>query len=199
MNSICGIYKITSPSKRIYVGQSVDIKSRWRAYKNETNNGQTLLERSFKKYGYDNHKFEILQVCTKEELNNLEIYYIQLFDTFDGKFGLNLKGGGQSGGICSEAVKDKLRKPKPESSKEKYRQAALNRPPVSAATREKHRKRMLGNQYLLGISYKGKSPTQEVRDKISKTLSVSITGINNPNYRHGRDCKQPQSKPDAKT
>lgn len=28
-----GIYKITSPSNRIYIGQSIDIEARWKSYK----------------------------------------------------------------------------------------------------------------------------------------------------------------------
>lgn len=30
MEKKCGIYKITSPSNKIYIGQSVDIKKRWK-------------------------------------------------------------------------------------------------------------------------------------------------------------------------
>lgn len=212
MSKICGIYKITSPSKRVYIGQSVDIKSRWRAYRNNPNRGQTLLERSFKKYGYDNHKFEIIQVCVKEELNNLEIYYIQLFDTFNGKFGLNLKGGGHSGGMCSEEAKAKMRKPKSEEAKENYRQAALRRPPVSEETREKHRKRMLGNKNLTGNKiWLGRTHSEESkavikakranqimksgykREEFSSEWKANMrkaqTGENNNNYKHGKKCK----------
>ena len=34
MNKICGIYKITSPTGKIYIGQSANIKSRITNYKN---------------------------------------------------------------------------------------------------------------------------------------------------------------------
>jgi len=33
MEKICGIYKITSPTKRIYIGQSKDVFLRWKEYK----------------------------------------------------------------------------------------------------------------------------------------------------------------------
>jgi hypothetical protein len=33
MSKICGIYKITSPSGKVYIGQSVDIKRRFTTYK----------------------------------------------------------------------------------------------------------------------------------------------------------------------
>ena len=32
MKKICGIYKITSPSGRVYIGQSIDVYSRLKQY-----------------------------------------------------------------------------------------------------------------------------------------------------------------------
>ena len=64
-----GIYKITSPSKKIYIGQSIDIEYRWKSYKRLHCQTQTKLYNSLKKYGSDKHKFEILQLCDKEQLN----------------------------------------------------------------------------------------------------------------------------------
>ena len=34
MNKICGIYKITSPSNKIYIGQSININNRIVHYRN---------------------------------------------------------------------------------------------------------------------------------------------------------------------
>jgi group I intron endonuclease len=91
-----GIYKITSPSKRIYIGQSIDIENRWIKYKNINNSKvQQKLYRSFIKYGIDNHIFEILEECPIDELDNTEIKWINHFKT--NKTGLNiLEGGGNS-------------------------------------------------------------------------------------------------------
>jgi group I intron endonuclease len=97
MNKICGIYKITSPSNKIYIGQSKDIYARWRySYQSEPLRcqQQRFLFHSLKKHGHHKHKFEIIQICTAEELNTLEKYYIDLFQTFNSKFGLNIKEGG---------------------------------------------------------------------------------------------------------
>lgn len=33
MDKICGIYKITSPSSKIYIGQSKNISKRYKTYK----------------------------------------------------------------------------------------------------------------------------------------------------------------------
>jgi group I intron endonuclease len=91
-----GIYKITSPSKRTYIGQSIDIENRWIKYKNINNSKvQQKLYRSFIKYGIDNHIFEILEECPTDELDNTEIKWINHFKT--NKTGLNiLEGGGNS-------------------------------------------------------------------------------------------------------
>jgi len=55
-----GIYKITSPSKKIYIGQSVDIERRFKWHKKHTIKTNGKLSNSFKKYGADNHVFEIV-------------------------------------------------------------------------------------------------------------------------------------------
>jgi len=99
---ICGIYKITSPKKRIYIGQSTDIENRKKIYRNSACKKQTRLYRSIKKYGWEKHKFEIIHFCEKEELNDLEVYYISLFQTNNTEYGLNLKSGG---GYYSEEIR----------------------------------------------------------------------------------------------
>jgi group I intron endonuclease len=105
---LSGIYKIRSPSNKIYIGQSVDIAFRFHKYKTLNCHGQPKLFASFRKYGFESHSFEILQLCNVEELNQLEKYYIDLFGTFNSKYGLNLKDGGGSKGRLSEASKQKI-------------------------------------------------------------------------------------------
>ena len=95
MEKICGIYKIASPSRKIYIGQSVNIKKRWNEYKRLDCKKQSLLYHSLQKHGVDKHSFEILCQCRPEELNNLEIYYIELYQSFNSEYGLNLIEGGK--------------------------------------------------------------------------------------------------------
>lgn len=102
---ISGIYKITSPSGRIYIGQSKDIYKRWNAYKNLESKSQPRLHKSLLKYGYENHEFEIIQRCDHCELNDREIFYINFFNTFNSTHGLNLKMGGLSGVVSAESLK----------------------------------------------------------------------------------------------
>lgn len=80
------IYKITSPTNRVYVGQSINIKNRYRVHLKSK--ADTKLYRSFQKYGHESHKFEILKECEKCDLERLENYYIKKYDSI--KSGLNI-------------------------------------------------------------------------------------------------------------
>jgi group I intron endonuclease len=86
----CGIYKITSPSGKIYVGQSVNIKKRFWNYHSDsfTNSSQRILCNSFLKYGVNNHIFEIIEECFIEELNSKERYWQEYYEVVGPK-GLN--------------------------------------------------------------------------------------------------------------
>ena len=83
-----GIYKITSPTGKIYIGQSKELKRRIKSYQSCKCISQTRLYRSFLKHGVDNHKFEIICTCNLDELNNLERYYQELYMVTN-KNGLN--------------------------------------------------------------------------------------------------------------
>jgi len=108
MSKICGIYKITNPKGRIYIGQSIDIQKRKNRYKNNSCKTQTRLCRSILKYGFDKHKFEIIDYCDPKDLNEREAYYIDLYQCFENENGLNLRAGGGSNGGHSEESKKKL-------------------------------------------------------------------------------------------
>jgi len=94
MNKICGIYKITSPTGKIYIGQSKNINRRKYEHKNNKCGHQTKIYKSIAKYGWNNHLFKIIYICTEDKLNDLEKYYIKLYNTFNTKHRLNLTEGG---------------------------------------------------------------------------------------------------------
>jgi group I intron endonuclease len=90
-----GIYKITNPKGKIYIGQSTNIEERWeKGHKYSSGCGQKL-KNSFKKYGWENHKKEIIEECSVEELSNRETHWIEYYNSY--KKGLNStpKGGVQ--------------------------------------------------------------------------------------------------------
>lgn len=84
---IC-IYKITNKiNEKSYIGQSTNIHRRWQSEIADSNNINNHsynypLMRAFRKYGIDNFKFEIIEECKNEELNQREMYWIDYFDTF---------------------------------------------------------------------------------------------------------------------
>lgn len=101
-----GIYKITSPTNRIYIGQSRDIERRWRYYYSNiiTIKQHIKLHRSILKYGVENHKFEVIEECSIEQLDEREIHWINHYDSI--KQGLNVGLGGSGGnGLLNKGKK----------------------------------------------------------------------------------------------
>lgn len=86
--NMIGIYKITNRvNGHSYIGQSTDIENRWkshkkRAYCSTGKEYEKALYRAIRKYGLSNFKFEVLEEAPQERLNNLEIKYIELYDTY---------------------------------------------------------------------------------------------------------------------
>lgn len=94
-----GIYKITNKQNgKVYIGQSVDIERRWQEHRKRYNieKYDTLFYKAIRKYGLENFSFEIIEVCTKEELDDKEIYWIKHYNSFDAEYGYNLTIGGYS-------------------------------------------------------------------------------------------------------
>lgn len=83
-----GIYKITSPSNKVYIGQSIDIDKRFNQYRSiSQTRKQKRLHHSFRKHGIDNHIFEVLEECSIGSLNQRERYYQDFYNVLE--FGLN--------------------------------------------------------------------------------------------------------------
>jgi len=107
-----GIYKITNPNGKIYIGQSIDIIKRFKQYKSLDCKRQPKIYNSLLKYGIEQHIFEIIEECSETKLNEREIYWKQHYNTVNE--GLNCELHDNSIGPKSESTKQKLRKPKPE-------------------------------------------------------------------------------------
>jgi len=82
-----GIYKITSPTGRVYIGQSKDIGKRFRNYKCGSK-GQSRLSNSLKKYGWQSHSFEIVEECSDDLLDSRERFWQEYYNVLGPK-GLN--------------------------------------------------------------------------------------------------------------
>lgn len=90
----CCIYKLTSPSGKSYIGQSIDFTRRLVEHKNPKKRSLPKLYQAIKKYGFENFTIEILETCEPELLNDREIYWINYYDTFNN--GYNATTGGES-------------------------------------------------------------------------------------------------------
>lgn len=110
-----GIYKITSPSGRVYIGQSINIKKRFSRYKAYKVKSQKAIYNSLVKYGVENHKFDIIHELpvdvTQEVLDNYEILYMKMYKDCGVKL-LNIKSGGKNGAIppCGRKMTDNHKK-----------------------------------------------------------------------------------------
>ena len=89
-----GIYKITNKiNGHAYIGQSIDIITRWNHHRNFANkNSQYPLYLAFIKYGIDNFSFEVLEECGRSHLNDREKYYIDFYKAQE--WGYNMSRGG---------------------------------------------------------------------------------------------------------
>lgn len=150
-----GIYKITSPSGKIYIGQSVNIAGRISKYKTLNCKTQRLIYKSLKKYGWESHTFEILCECEISELNDKERYYQEFYNSI-GRKGLNcmLTTSSTKSGKASEGTISILKGRK-----------------LSDATRKKMRNKKLSKEHKEKISKSniGRIVSKETRLKISNS------------------------------
>ena len=104
-----GIYKITSPSGKIYIGQTTNFTKRKNYYKNGAKPYQIRVHNSLQKYGYDAHSILLIEECLVENLNERERYWQDFYDVI-GENGLNcrLTATNDKSGFLSESSKNKL-------------------------------------------------------------------------------------------
>ncbi len=72
---ITGIYKITNPNGRVYIGKSKNIIMRYYKYNTLKCEKQPIIYDSLKKYGPENHQFDIIEKCDISMLSEREIYH----------------------------------------------------------------------------------------------------------------------------
>ena len=168
-----GIYKITSPKGKIYIGQSTNVEDRILKYKylNRSSIGPKLYN-SLKKYGWGIHKFEIIELCDIISLPQKEKYWINHYKSIDE--GLNIMEGGSTIGFkggntkkrMSEAWKNKTSEEMEDINK-KRRKGNLGKSKPGAGCKfftKEHRKK-------LSESTKGKSKIKKTSAKIKSTKS----------------------------
>ena len=179
-----GIYKITSPSSKIYIGQSVNIEKRKKSYFSmyKRNNQQTVLHRSFLKYGVENHLFEVIEECDIDLLNERERYWQDFYDVLNNGLNCRLTATNDKSGrlnketieklksrICSEETRLKI------SLKTKGKQLGSENPFFG----KKHSEE---TKLKISLSNKGKVPHNKFKKHSEETKSkISASALNNKN------------------
>ena len=199
---ICGIYKITSPTKRVYIGQTNNFKRRMVHYKNGLCKGQTRLYNSFLKYGVKNHEFEMIEECKEELLNEKERYWQERYDVL-GRSGLNCryqKIDGRSGKI-SEETKHKMSESQKGRVPSKKTRELWSRQRKGRKLSKEHieilrkvhtnRKVSEDTRRKMSEAKKGWVPSEETREKMRKNRARQVfskesllkIGANHPNTK----------------
>lgn len=95
-NIVSGIYKITNQeTNECYIGQAVDVAKRWKDHAKcglgiDTPANNQLYQ-AMKEYGLHSFSFELLENCSKEDLNEKEQKYIDIYQSYD--YGYNQNKG----------------------------------------------------------------------------------------------------------
>lgn len=94
--AMMGIYKITFPNNKIYIGKSVDIKRRMSEHNSPSDN-QTPCDQAIKIMGKV-QEIEILEFINNPNmLDQQEIYWIKIYDATNPSVGYNISVGGHGG------------------------------------------------------------------------------------------------------
>jgi hypothetical protein len=94
--TITGIYKITNvETGECYVGQAVDVATRWSDHAKcglgiDTPSNNKLYQ-AMQEYGLWSFSWELLEECPRDQLNEKEKYYINLYDSYN--YGMNSNKG----------------------------------------------------------------------------------------------------------
>lgn len=187
-NSVIGIYKITSPSGYVYIGQSWDIKNRWRGYrKSKSLERQPFICASIRKHGLHRHKFEIIHQLTGEvdqaTLDAHEQYYMDIYRGL-GKKLMNARGAGSHGRLCEES--------KAKISKAKKGKKATDAARLALSISHKGLKKSDAHKRNIGLAHKGRQQFIEAfrgeRNLKAKLTAAQVFQIRQRHVRQQPRC-----------
>lgn len=174
---IIGIYKITSPTGKVYIGQSRNIKKRFTSYKclSKKNKGQPKLYNSLLKYRAINHVFEVIEECDFEQMNIRERYWQDHYDVLSCN-GLNCKLTETN--ILPSVITKETRL-KHSITAKKRMSNLINNPEYMAKMKANGLKRR-------GVSLPNKTPEQIENSRQASLKNKSFKGENNPWFNKPR-------------
>lgn len=173
-----GIYRITSPSGKVYIGQSVTTDQRVYQYRYADKHSSRKhlgpkLFNSIQKHGWNQHKFEIIEECSVGKLNERETYWKQYY--------LKLVNGDWKQVLFCDLF-DNGGGPRSEETKRKISKSNMGKL-VSIETRLKKQITMLGRTFSdetknkMSMSHKGKPKSKEHIKNMMKNRANVIEGI----------------------
>lgn len=197
--NLTGIYKIKNLiNDKIYIGKTeVRFVERYWNHVWKLNNrshDNKYLEKSWWKYGDTNFVFEVVHILDNDEdINNLENYYIELFDSFNNGYNLTMGGEGKRGYVTSDKAKmiigaknkiNNLGKKHSEETKIKMRKSSRHLSP-SPQTIEKIKLARTGikasnetKEKLRLLNLGSKSPVAKINeDIVYKIKSDLLSGV----------------------
>lgn len=105
MIKTAGIYRISSPSGKVYIGQSWEINERFGNYRRRECKQQRALLFSFQKYGVEAHRFDVIHIIPHDtqqsEMGRLEQFYMDESRS-RGLVLLNCREAGANGRLSEE-------------------------------------------------------------------------------------------------
>ncbi len=91
-----------------YIGQTIQkLQYRINDHFCRSSNSQYKFHRAIRKYGKNNFIYGVIEECDFSFINDREMYWINVFDTF--KNGYNSDTGGMNGRLLSEETKNKIK------------------------------------------------------------------------------------------
>ncbi len=109
-----GIYSIENKiNHKVYIGQSHNIKVRWRHHRSDLNNNRhhnIRLQNAWNKYGQKAFQFKIIEQTDAENLDNRQKYWITKYDSVNNGYNNDYGGGGIIGYKHPKQEIDKMRR-----------------------------------------------------------------------------------------
>lgn len=168
-NCMMGIYKISNiRNNKVYIGQSVDIQRRFSEHMRALNNNchyNQHLQASYNKYGKESFLYEVLCICETTELDDMEVFFIDYYDSMNPECGYNKESGGSTNKSVSVETREKQR--------------INNTGPRNPFYGKKHTKEHREKIRELSSLHRH---SEETKRKISEN-HVDVSGSNNPRSR----------------
>jgi len=198
------VYKCTNKkTQKVYIGQTVKpLHERIKQHYKIAKNSKSKFHKALISYGFENFYWNVIATAkTKEELNDLEVHYINEYDSI--KSGYNMVSGGNGGYNEFAVIKNKLKAGK--SWGEIYTPSGLKKMILTKeksskflieynknlSKEEKIRRAKMGNTARTNSAYKhseitkqkisnsnkGKIVTTEQRKKISEKTKEAMQNV----------------------